>query len=81
MNVRVEMDQAFQFWFTKGPMFEGEDWKPTMCINDALYEELQTASKAYLAALSKVEQLYRVQEGMPPWVEPEVPQHKIVAKT
>jgi hypothetical protein len=78
MDVRVEMDQAFSFWFTTGPQFDGEEWSPSLKIDYALYTELQNTSKAYMEALSKVEQLYRIQEGLKPWESEEVPFHNLI---
>jgi hypothetical protein len=81
-QIYVDMDDGFTFY----PVYEGSvhhhDWmvrKPfKLEVDQALIDEFEAASRAFSLAREKMEQLYRVQEGLVPWESSPVPEHKVL---
>lgn len=81
-QIYVDMDDGWQFY----PVYKGSvhhhEWmvrKPfKLEVDQALIDEYVAASAAYFAVREKMEQLYRVQEGLEPWTSSPVPEHKVL---
>jgi hypothetical protein len=81
-QIYVDLDESFVFY----PVYEGSphhhDWmvrKPfRLEVDQALIDEYEAASRAFSAVREKLEQLYRVQEGLTPWESSPVPEHKLL---
>ena len=80
--IYVDMDEVFTFY----PVYDGSihhhEWmgrKPfKLEVDQALIDEYEVASRAFSAVREKMEQLYRVQEGLTPWTSSPVPEHKVL---
>ena len=81
-QIYVDLDECWMFY----PVYEGSvhhyPWmvrKPfKLEVEQALLDEYEAASRAFSEVRNKIEQLYRVQEGLKPWDEPPIPEHKVL---
>lgn len=94
MKVRVDMDEGWHWWFITSKsqeelltaMGHDEEMKhvlrraATLEIPQDLYDEAQAAWATHRAVQDKLEQLYRVQEGIEPWQSPPVPEHVLLVQ-
>jgi len=76
-KVRIEMDEGFN-WFPvseDSPLLHAYGRSTTMDVPEALILEYQEAVERWTTVQEKLEQLYRVQEGLTPWTAPPIPEH------
>lgn len=81
-RIYVDLDEGFTFY----PVYEGSvhhhEWmvgKPfKLEVSQELIDEYETAAKAFSIVREKMEQLYRVQQGLEPWTSSPVPDHKVL---
>ena len=76
VKARIDMDDGFT-WSptTKNCGIFRFDQTETMEIDEALVNEFNSLVDKWYNLQWKLEQLYRVQEGLVPWVQPEIPEH------
>lgn len=77
-KIRVEMDEGFH-WFPLERDSAVLHLLPnkfvTLEVSDELLKEYAVAANAFNDIQDKLEQLYRVQEGLTPWSDPPIPEH------
>lgn len=83
--VYIDLEENWIFW----PVYEGSihyrEWMGskklfTMTVDRTLIEEYNVKYAAFAAVKEKMEQLYRVQNGLTPWESSPVPQHTLLIK-
>lgn len=73
IEARIDMDECWAFWPVTDPTIR----KPaTIRIPVELVTEYTRVQQQYRELQGKMEQLYRVQEGLDPWPETPVPEHE-----
>ena len=80
-KIYVDMDEHWVFWPVVAGSETDYEWrlkKPTMEVSQSLIDEFEVASAAMRIIRDKLEQLYRVQEGLDTWSEPPVPEHSLL---
>ena len=80
VKVFIEMDEGWSWW----PVASGSDnffgdVPPTLEISDELLEEFKSVESRWYDLQAKLEQLYRIQEGLEPFNMP-IPEHKVLEK-
>ena len=81
-QIYVDLDEVFMFYPVYVGSIHHKEWrtrKPfTLEVDQALIDEFETAAQAYSKVREKIEQLYRVQEGLTPWEGSPIPEHKVL---
>jgi len=85
VKVRIEMDQMFHWWpLNADQMAERYEMvgmpvplrrSPTLEVDAELFNEYEAMRSKYYELQEKLEQLYRVQEGLEPWTSCPVPDY------
>ncbi len=74
VKVRIDMDEVWS-WSISVRMQMRRDHAETMEIDEALLDEYNVLSDQWYNLQDRLEQLYRAQEGLKPWIAPEIPEH------
>lgn len=74
----IEMDEGWVWWPVTFTNIERKQAR--IAVPQALLDEYTEAQQRWRQVQEKLEQLYRVQEGLQPWNEPEVPTHEVLRK-
>jgi hypothetical protein len=81
-RIYVDLDEGFTFYPVYAGSVHHHEWmvgKPfKLEVSRALLDEYEAAAKAFSDVREKMEQLYRVQEGLEPWTSSPVPEHKVL---
>lgn len=81
VQIYVELDEGWQFYpvYKDSPQYGWMSHRPfKLEVDQALIDEYEAAAKAFGAVREKLEQLYRVQEGLTPFESSPVPEHKLL---
>jgi hypothetical protein len=79
-KVKICMDCSWSFWFQRDDA-EHKMWPdelPTLEVDEQLVAEFERISGLYFDMKGKIEQLYRVQEGLKPFETPEIPKCMLI---
>lgn len=78
-KIRIEMDESFRWW----PVTEEENqWRtggrvfvPTFEIDETFLAKYRALHREYQDLQEQFEQLYRIERGLDPWPNVEIPNH------
>ena len=74
VKVRIDMDEGW-YWSVATKAGWRFDRTETMEVDEELVNEYNALSEQWYKLQDRLEQLYRAQEGLKPWVQPEIPEH------
>lgn len=76
-KIFLEMDEVREWQLITDPQKNFM----TLEVPKALVDEYLTAAAAFVTVQEKLEQLYRVERGLIPFLSPEIPEHVLLRNT